>query len=672
MEPCSRVSVLCGLLLWALAGCSESPSIPEVPLGPEADAQGHTAPTSTVQAVLRERMEGLDLGDPGDLEAARRGFVAREERLQVAREGAEGRVWDRPAYDFLDGSGAPDSVNPSLWRQAQLNNLHGLFEVAPGIHQVRGYDLANMTLIDGETGWIVVDPLGSAETGAAALALARKHLGDRPVRAVILTHSHVDHFGGILGVTSAQEVAAGSVRVVAPKGFLHEATSENLLAGPAMARRAAYMYGFRLARSPRGHVDSGLGKEPGRGSTTILPPTDLVEGTPQEMTLDGLRFVFQYAPETEAPAELMFHLPDQKAFCSAEVTTRTMHNLYTLRGAKVRDALRWSAAIDDALQRFGPDTEVLFASHHWPVWGGEEVAAYLERQRDTYKYLHDQTLRLANAGLTPREIAEQLELPPSLQPHFSNRGYYGTVRHNAKAVYQAYFGWYDGNPAHLDPLPPAAAATRYVEAMGGAEAVLEQGRGAFEQGEYRWASMLLDHLVFADPGHAEARALLARTYDQLGYLAESAPWRDVYLSGAYELRHGPPPPDAPSPLAGSAALVAHIPVARFLDALAARIDGVAAAGRDTRIKLVFTDLGETHVLELSNAVLHHRPAAEDAEADATIRLTHAFFLKLLLGQGSLREMLFSEELDVEGSRLELVRFFGLLDPLAPNFAIVTP
>lgn len=672
MDPRVRVLLLCGLLALAPLGCGEEPSAPDVPLGPDADAQGHTAPTAAVRAALSERMEGLDLEDTRDFEAARRGFVAREEGLRVARDGAEGRVWDRPAYDFVDGAEAPASVNPSLWRQAQLNNLHGLFEVAPGIHQVRGYDLANMTLIDGDSGWIVVDPLGSAETGAAALAFAREHLGDRPVRAVILTHSHVDHFGGILGVTSAEEVAAGKVRVVAPEGFLHEATSENLLAGPAMARRAAYMYGFRLARSARGHIDSGLGKEPGRGSTTILPPTDRVDRTPQEMTLDGVRFVFQYAPETEAPAELMFHLPERKAFCSAEVTTRTMHNLYTLRGAKVRDALRWSAAIDEALQRFGGDTEVLFASHHWPVWGSEEVAAYLERQRDTYKYLHDQTLRLANAGLTPQEIAEQLVLPPSLRPHFSNRGYYGTVRHNAKAVYQAYFGWYDGNPAHLDPLPPAAAAQRYVEAMGGAAAVLEQGRRAFDQGEYRWASMLLDHLVFAEPESSEARALLARTYDQLGYLAESAPWRDVYLSGAYELRHGAPPADAPSPLAGSAALVAHIPVARFLDALAARIDAAEAAGRDTRIKLVFSDLGETHVLELSNAVLHHRLAAEDAEADATIRLTHAFFLKLLLGQGSLREMLFSDDLQVDGSRLELVRFFGLLDPLVPNFAIVTP
>ncbi len=666
MRPAPTLFVVTLALLFA--GCGQSDTL--LPSDPDADAFGHTPPTQATVAIRDQRVKDLPLTSSSDREDAIRGLVAREDVLEIPGSG-DRLVWNRPAYDFIEGP-APDSVNPSLWRQAELNNLHGLFEVTPGVHQVRGYDLANMSLIEGERGFIVVDPLGSAETGAAALAFARKHLGNKPVTAVILTHSHVDHFGGTSGIVSREEIASGSVRIIAPAGFLHEATSENLLAGPAMSRRAAFMYGFRLARSPRGHLDSGLGKEPGRGNTTIMPPTHVIDRTPQAMTLDGVRFVFQYAPESEAPAELMFYLPEKKAFCGAEVVSRTMHNLYTLRGAKVRDALRWSGYIDEALELFGREAEVAFASHHWPTWGNERIQTYLKRQRDTYKYIHDQTLRLANAGYTSQEIADALELPPSLRPHLGNRGYYGTVRHNAKAVYQAYFGWYDANPAHLDPLAPADAAARYVEAMGGAAPVLEKAQAAFDRGDYRWTAMLLDHLVFAEPANTEARALLARTYDQLGYQAESAPWRDVYLSGAYELRHGPPPADAPSPLEGAAELVKHIPVARFFDAMAARLNGPDASDENVTINLVFTDLNESHVLSIENAVLHHWQREPAADAAATIRLTHGFFLRLLLGQTGLREMVFSDELEVEGSRLELMGFFSLFDPMAPNFPIVTP
>ncbi len=659
------------MLLSLLAfACGEAAAPPPIPSGPGADAQGHVAPTEATRAAQATRVRGLDLEDRQDFEDATRGRIAGPEPLRIPGPDG-GLVWDRPAYDFIEGA-APDSVNPSLWRQAKLNGVYGLFEVVPGIHQVRGQDLANMTIIQGKSGWIVVDPLGSNETAAAALALAREHLGEAPIRALIFTHSHVDHFGGALGVVSPEQVASGEVRVIAPKGFLHEATSENLLAGPAMLRRAAYMYGFRLARSPRGHVGSGLGKEPARGTTTILPPTELVDHTPQEMTLDGVRFVFQYAPETEAPAELLFYLPESKALCMAEVATHTLHNLYTLRGAKVRDALRWSAALDRALQLFGAEAEVVFASHHWPTWGHERLVAYLKRQRDVYKYIHDQTLRLANAGLTPREIAEQLDLPGSLRPHFGNRGYYGTLRHNAKAVYQWYFGWYDGNPAHLDPLPPVEEAKRTVAAMGGADAVLEKARAAYEADDLRWAATLLDHLVFAEPDRNEARELLARTYDQLGYRAEAAPWRDVYLTGAYELRHGSPPEDAPNALANSESLVSRIPIERFLDAMAARLDGPEADGVELSINLVFTDLGESHLLRVENAVLHHWQREPDPDAAATVRLTHGFFLRMLLGKARLRDLLFSDELEVDGSRRALLRFFSLLDPPPPGFPIVTP
>jgi alkyl sulfatase BDS1-like metallo-beta-lactamase superfamily hydrolase len=630
------------------------------------DAQGHTAPTRFTEdanaAVVRE----LPLADPQDFEDARRGLVASDPDVVVAGPGGE-PIWDTRDYAFVKGD-PPSSVNPSLWRQAKLDDLHGLFQVAEGIHQVRGYDISNLTVIQGRTGWIVVDPLATRETAAAALALARRHLGEAPIVAVIFTHSHVDHFGGIEGVLPDEASRAG-VRIVAPQGFLEEATSENVIAGAAMGRRATFMYGMPLARTARGHVDSGLGKQPARGTVSILEPTDLVDRTPQEMEIDGRRFVFQYAPGSEAPAELTFYLPDAKAFCAAEIATHTMHNLYTLRGAKVRDALRWSGYLDEAIGLFG-EAEVVFASHHWPVWGNARVIVHLKQQRDTFRYLHDQTLRLANAGWTPLEIAEELELPASLRPVFASRGYYGTVRHNAKAVYQEYLGWFDGNPAHLDPLPPAQAGARYVEAMGGAAQVLGRAREAFDRGEYRWVAMLLDHLVFADPGNGEARELLARAYDQLGYRAESGPWRDVYLTGAYELRHGAQP-GAVTP-AAAARLLRHVPLDLFFAALAVGVDGPRAQGKQTRINLVFTDLGETWVLSLENAVLHHQRRDPDSAAAATVRLTRDLLLRLVTRQAGLRELVFSDDLHVEGSRLELLAFLMLLDRPDGSFPIVTP
>jgi alkyl sulfatase BDS1-like metallo-beta-lactamase superfamily hydrolase len=656
-----RALALAGVLALGAAcgGESSGPSQAEA-----ADAQGHTAPSSFTVARNAASSRELALEDPQDFEDARRGLLRSDPEVEV--RGPDGaRVWSTADYAFVDGA-APASVNPSLWRQARLNGLHGLFEVVEGVYQVRGYDLSNLSLIRGRTGWIVVDPLTSRETAGAALELARRHFGDVPVAAVILTHSHVDHFGGVGAVLP--DPSAG-IPVVAPRGFLEEATSENVLAGIAMGRRASFMYGMPLARSPRGHVDTGLGKEPARGSVGIVEPTDLVDRTPQEMEIDGVRFVFQYAPESEAPAELTFYLPEKKAFCGAEIVTHTLHNLYTLRGAKVRDALRWSGYIDEALGLFG-DAEVVFASHHWPVWGNERVRGYLGRQRDLYRYLHDQTLRLANAGLTPREIAEEIELPETLRRDFAARGYYGTVRHDAKAVYQAYFGWYDGNPAHLDPLPPVEAGRRYVAAMGGAAEVLRQARLAFEQGEYRWAAMLLDHLVFAEPGNDAARELLAASYDQLGYQAESGPWRDVYLTGAFELRHGVQGSGF-SP-ASAAGLLRHLPLDDFFEALAVQLDAGKAEGKQLSINFVFTDVGETHVLTLENAVLRSRRGEADPKAAATVRLTRDLLVRLATAQAGLRELIFSDELAVDGSRLELLSFLSLFDRPAGDFPIVTP
>ena len=632
-----------------------------------ADALGFTAPTRETIAAQAAVARALPLADPQDFEDARRGLVANDPDFVVENARGE-KIWDTAAYAFVQGD-APPSVNPSLWRQAKLNGLHGLFEVTDGIYQVRGYDISNLTLIRGQTGWILVDPLTSRETAQAALALARRHLGALPITAVIFTHSHVDHFGGIDAVLGESGAAPEAVRIVAPRGFLEEATSENVLAGVAMGRRATFMFGTHLPLSARGHVDSGLGKEPARATIGLREPTDVVDHTPQEILLDGVRFLFQYAPDSEAPAELTFYLPDSKAYCGAEIVSHTLHNLYTLRGAKVRDALRWSGYIDEALERFG-DALVVFASHHWPVWGNARVVDYLKKQRDVYRFLHDQTLRRANLGQTPQEIAEEIELPESLQTVFADRGYYGTLRHNAKAVYQWYFGWYDANPANLDPLPPAEAGARYVEAMGGAAEVRRKAQAAFDRGEYRWVATLLNHLVFAEQGDAEARELLARAYDQLGYQAESGPWRDVYLGGAYELRHGAQA--TALGLEGAMGMLRFVPLDRFFASMASRLDGRRAAGKQVTLNFIFTDLGESYVLELENAVLHHARRDPDPNAAATVRLTKEFLLRLATQQAGLREMLFSDDLAVEGSRLELLSFFSLLDRPDGNFPIVTP
>jgi alkyl sulfatase BDS1-like metallo-beta-lactamase superfamily hydrolase len=657
--------ILFALLLALSCNRQEPTPIATVP-ATDVDANGHTAPSQLTLDANAAVATSVPLTDTRDFEDARRGLVASDPDVVVTND-AGAVIWDTRAYAFVNGD-APASVNPSLWRQAQLNGIHGLFEVVDGVHQVRGYDVSNMTLIRGATGLIVVDPLTARETAAAALALARRTLGGAPIVAVVFTHSHVDHFGGVAGVLP-DEASRRGVRIVAPQGFLEEATSENVLAGVAMGRRASFMYGTPLARSPRGHVDTGLGKEPARGTIGILAPTDLVDHTGQELVLDGVRFVFQSAPHSEAPAELTFYLPDKKAWCGAEIVSHTLHNLYTLRGAKVRDALAWSGYIDEALQRFG-DAEVVFASHHWPVWGNARVRGYLAQQRDAYKFLHDQTLRLANAGFGPAEIAERMKLPASLEREFAVRGYYGTVRHDAKAVYQNYFGWYDGNPANLDPLPPVELATRTVEAMGGADEVLRKGREATERGDYRWAASLLNHLVFAQPGNDAAREALARAYDQLGYRAESGPWRDVYLTGALELRRGVA--GASIDLAAAADLLRQLPPDRFFDSLATRIDPEKAEDKTTKLNFTFTDLNETHVVWLENSVLHHRRAEADPSASATVSLTRELLVRLAIGQAGLRDFVLSDALNVDGSRLEVLSFFGMLDRTNAQFPIVTP
>lgn len=647
----------------ALVACGPKALPPE----PGADAQGHTAPTAQTAQHNAQVARRLPLADPQDGEDARRGLIASADSLIVRH--ADGRVvWDQDAYAFEQGE-APASVNPSLWRQAKLNSLHGLFEVTPGIYQLRGFDLANMSLIQGQSGWIVVDPLTVAETARVAMDFVRQHLPVQPITAVLFTHSHVDHFGGVEGVLASS--GQTDVPIIAPVGFMEEAVSENVMAGVAMQRRAGYMYGRYLARSARGHVDTGLGKEPPlAGRIGIRRPTQIVDHSGQELIIDGVSFEFQNAPGSEAPAEFTFFLPAFKAFCGAEVVSRNIHNVYTLRGAKVRDALAWSDYIQEAIDLFGDRAEIYFGAHQWPIWGQERLVEFMRQQRDVYKYIHDQTLRMANLGFTPQEIAEEIELPAVLQQSFANRGYYGTVKHNAKAVYQRYFGWYDGNPANLDPLPPVESATRYVQAMGGADAVLGLAEQSFTAGDYRWVAQLLNHLVFAQPDHVAGKALLASAYDQLGYQAESGPWRDVYLSAAFELRHGTPATGVE--LADAIDLLREIPLDTFFDSMAARLNGPRAGDTRLRVNFTFTDLGSNHVLQIENAVMHHRAAAPDPAADASLSLTHDLFLQLATDQLGLLETLQSEDLSLGGSRVDLIRFFRLFDKPDGRFAIVTP
>ncbi len=661
------IAIMAGLVV-ALGACSEKQRAPlyegeDLP----PDVAGNTSPSVTTAALNAAVSEDLPLSDQQDFEDAKRGLIASDPELRVST--ADGReVWNMPAYDFIEGD-APVSVNPSLWRQARLNNIHGLFKVTDGVYQLRGYDLANMSLIEGETGWIVVDPLTAKESAAKAMAFVREHLGGKPVSAIIYTHSHIDHFGGVLGVVSPDEVAERKVPIIAPEFFLEEATSENIIAGVAMARRSTFMMGPRLPKGERGHVDTGLGKGVVYGTFGMLPPSEIVTKTGTEMTIDGVKFVFQNAPGSEAPSEFTFYMPDLKTFCGAEVVSHTMHNLYTLRGAKVRDAIKWSGYIDEVIEMF-PDVEVYFGSHHWPIWGKDRIIDFLEKQRDTYKYINDQTLRMALEGATPREIAEELELPESLRTTFANRGYYGTLKHNVKAVYQRYFGWYDSNPANLDPLPPAEAGAKYVELAGGAASLLEKAQAAYDNGEYRWVAEVVNHLVFAEADNQEARALLAKAYDQLGYQAESGPWRDEYLTGAFELRHGGPTEGID--LAASWDMIKYAPLDSFLTAMAARLNAPKAEGKEMIVNLIFTDLGETYVLELKNSVLRHYERDPHPDANVTMKVTHDLYLNMLTGKAGIKDTLFSDDLEIDGSKLDLVSFFRLIDKPTGTFNIVTP
>lgn len=648
-----------GLLLAGQIGAAEEP----------------VAATPVTKAVNEAVEEALPFENVRDFELARRGLIHRPESLVI--KDANGRVvWDLDSYAFLtDGTPRPDSVNPSHWRQAQLNMSYGLFEVVPGIYQVRGYDLANITFVKGDTGWIVFDPLTTRETSAAALELVTEHLGHRPIKAVIYSHTHADHWGGVKGIVSAEDVASGMVQIIAPEGFMEHAVAENLLAGTAMTRRVTYQYGSALPKGPRGQMDAAIGKGVSTGAVTLIAPTLTIGKTPTSLTIDGVDMVFQYTPGTEAPAEMNTFFPGFSALWMAENTVHTVHNLYTLRGAEVRDAKEWSHYINEAIELFSAESQVLFASHTWPIWGNEELVTFLKKQRDLYGYLHDQTLRLANRGYTMLEIAEMMEIPEALSHEWYNRGYHGTYNHNIKAVYQKYLGWYDSNPANLNPLPPEAAAAKYVEYMGGAEAVLTRARQAFDEGEYRWVAMVVNHVVFADPANAKARALQADALEQLGYQSEGAGWRNSYLAAANELRYGTP--DAQVTQSVNPDTVAGMSFGDVLDFLAVRLDGPRAAGTYLVLNFSFPDLEESYSVTLENSHLSYVPGKQDAAADATFVLTRKVLDKVLLGQTTLADAAQAGEAQVTGNPQKFGELMSLMDPLVPQgkgfwFNIVTP
>ncbi|MGA1341538.1 MAG: alkyl/aryl-sulfatase [Hyphomonas sp.] len=632
------------------------------------DPAASGAATPATLAANEAFSEGLPWSDGSEADLASRGFIATLSDTRI--RAADGRVvFDAAAYDFAEGE-SPATMNPSLWRHLGLMNNHGLFEVTPGLWQVRGFDLSVMSIIATRTGYIIVDPLTATETAAAAMSLVREHIGDRPIHAVIYTHSHGDHFGGVKGIVRDADVAAGTVEIIAPAGFMEHAVSENLIAGPAMSRRANYQFGTRLTPGPAGQGGAGIGTGLPSGTFSLIAPTRTITQTGETLVIDGIEIEFQMTPGTEAPSEMNFYLPHLRALCLAENANATMHNVLPPRGALVRDAKAWADYLTESIRLFGARTDVMFVSHGWPRWGQDEIVGFMGFHRDAYKYLHDQTVRLMNRGYTAEEIAEVIALPDSLGSKWYNRGYYGTMAHNSKAVYQRYLGWYDANPVNLNPWPPEEAAKRYVAAMGGARKALRIASEAFDAGDYRWSAQVASHIVFADDTDGDAREILARSFEQMGYQAEGSLWRNIYLTGAAEARANPA---SATITALSPDVVSVISVEQVFDMLAIRVDPALAEGKSVSLAFVFTDLGETRLVSLRNSVLVHE-AGRGQPAAATLTLSKPAFVGMIFGGQKPAELVRQGALTIEGDPLAAATLLGVLDPPAPPepFPIVTP
>lgn len=630
------------------------------------------AATSFTQKKQQEVLSYLPFSDKTDYENAHKGFIATLPEGEIKDE--KGKVvYSMKQYDFIKGT-APATTNPSLWRQSEINSINGLFKVTDGIYQIRGFDLANMTLIEGKTGWIIIDPLLSPPTAKAGLELANAKLGARKVSAIIHTHSHIDHFGGIRGVVDEEDVKSGKVPIYVPEGFFEEAISENVMGGNTMGRRASYMYGNILPKDATGTLGTGLGQTTSTGLAGIMHGTDIIKKLDGETrVIDGVKVEFIYTPASEAPAEMMFYFPEFKSFCQAEDINHTLHNLYTLRGAKVRNGQKWSEYIDLAIQKWGKDVTSSFGSHHWPTWDNKTIVAYWESQRDLYRFIHDQTLRMANEGYTPVEIANMLKLPESLDKQFYNRGYYGSVSHNVKAQYDLYFGWFDGNPANLDKLPPAEAGKKYVEFMGGAASLITKAKQSYAKGEYRWVAEVVNHLVFADPKNKEARNLLADAYEQLGYQAESGPWRNFYLSGAKELREGVkvlPAPDTAGP-----DMVRGMSAQLFFNFLAMKFMGTdpQAAAMKYNFNIIMPDVDEKVTLIVENGVVNPRIGSNVTEnVTATLTINRKDLDRISLGEAKFIDLVNDGTIKVTGDKNAFISFLGKMDDFNFWFNIVEP
>ena len=649
----------------ALAGLLSSTAL--TPLFAQEVPKEATASTKQANDALYNQ---LPFSDNTDFTNAHKGFIAAIPTDVI--KGAQGNVvWDPQKYAFIkEGDKSPDSVNPSLWRQSQLINISGLFEVTEGVYQIRNLDLSNMTIIEGKEGITVVDPLVSAETAKVGMDLYFKNRGNKPVVAVIYTHSHVDHYGGVRGVVDEADVKSGKVKIYAPAGFMDEAVSENIMAGNVMSRRASYMYGNLLKPDAKGQVGAGLGTTTSAGTVTLIAPTNYITKTGQKETIDGLTYDFMMAPGSEAPSEMLWYIEEKKLIEAAEDVTHTLHNTYSLRGAKIRDPLAWSKYINDAINRWGDKAEIIMAQHHWPTWGNENVINLMKGQRDMYRYINDQTLRLANTGLTRDEIAANFKLPDGLAKTWASRGYYGSVSHDVKATYVLYLGWFDGNPATLDELPPEEAAKKFVEYMGGADNILQKAKTDYEQGNYRWVAQVVSKVVFADPNNEAARNLEADALEQLGYQAESGPWRNFYLTGAQELRNGVQ--KLPTPNTASPDTVKAMSPEMFFDYLGVHINGEKAASAKAVFNIDLGSDGGKYKLELENGVLNHTAGAEAKDADATIALNRETLNKIILKEETLKQAEDKGEVKVTGNGAKLDEMLGYMDKFEFWFNIVTP
>lgn len=626
--------------------------------------------TSFTQQANQSVLETLPFSDTTDFDLAQKGFIGKPDTLTI--KDAQGNVvWDLEAYkQFIKlDAPAPATVNPSLWRNAQLGIQYGLFKVVDKVYQVRGYDLTNITFIEGDTGWIVFDPLISPETAKAAYDLVTEHLGEKPVLGVIYSHSHVDHYGGVRGIVDEKDVKSGKVQILAPEHFTEHAVSENVIAGNAMARRAIYMYGALLPRNAQGGVNGGLGMTTSTGVPGLILPTQEIKKTGEEVTIDGVKMVFQMTPGTEAPAEMNTWFPDLKALWMAENTTNTFHNVLTLRGAQVRDPLKWSSFLNETIETWGDQVEVKFQSHHWPMWGSETIVDYFKKQRDLYKYVHDQSVRLMNQGYTGEEISEMISLPESLDKFWPNRGYYGTVRHNSRAVYQRYMGWYNGHPADLNNLPPSMVGPKYVEFMGGEAEVIKKARKSFQDGEYRWVAEVMKHVVFSNPENTEAKLLQADALEQLGYQSESGPWRSVYLQAAYELRHGVP--SAGGTQTATPDVIRAMTPDMLFDYLAVRLIPEKAAGKAYSINVNFTDLDSGYTLTVENSVLN-QTTRQVENPDVALTLTKDVLNAVQLRETTLEKAIADGDIKVKGDIKVFEDFMGSLDSFNFWFNIVTP